>query len=562
MTTTTPLAPDVLELDAAVTRVAARKAGWVREPIPRRLAFLRDARQRLLSHAEAWVRTCCGAKGIEPGTPVEGEEWLAGPMTTARHLRLMIEALEAGGAPAPTRLRTLPDGRIVADVFPHTLLDRAVYLGFSAEVWMRHGHPASQGAIYREKQAGRFGPGALCAVLGAGNVSSIPPLDVLHKLFVEDEVVVLKMNPVNAYLAPLFREMFEGLIDAGYLAIIEGGAAVGQALVDDPRVDSVHLTGSDRTHDAIVWGATAEEQERRKQAGTPRLLKRVSSELGCVTPVLVVPGPWTRRDLETQAMHVASMVANNASFNCNAAKVLVLARGWDRRDAFLERLDEAFLSLPPRVAYYPGAADRHREFVAQYPNARLLGMPGPGALPWTLLPRVPPDAGEYALTREAFCTVLAEVSLDVEDPEHFLDEAVTFVNSHVWGNLSACVLIDPATERRYREAFFRAIDDLHYGTIAVNGWGGVGYGLAVTPWGAFPGNPLENIRSGHGMVHNGFMFDHPLKAVVRVPFRPFPKPVWFANHRTLAELGRLATHFEANPSWAALPRLALTGVRG
>jgi acyl-CoA reductase-like NAD-dependent aldehyde dehydrogenase len=337
---------------------------------------------------------------------------------------------------------------------------------------------------------------------------------------------------------------------------------VGDYLCTHPDVDSIHLTGSDRTHDAIVWGATTEEQEQRKAAGRPRIDKWITSELGCVTPVLVVPGAWSDRALEYQARNVASMVAHNGSFNCTAAKVLVLARGWDRREAFLDKLHDVFTRLAARRAYYPGAEERYQAFRAQYPNARVLGPGGTHVVPWTILPNVPANAGEYALTREAFCGVLAEVSLDATGPADFLTEAVPFVNEHVWGNLSSVVLVDGRTRRRHREALERALSDLRYGDIGVNVWSGANFALGVASWGAYPGNPLENIRSGRGVVHNTMLFDHPQKSIVRGPFRLWPTPVWFADHRNIAALGRLATHFEAAPSWLKLPAVALAGMRG
>ncbi len=105
----------------------------------------------------------------------------------------------------------------------------------TVEVWIEPGQSASQGRIYRDKAAGVYRKGRTCLVLGAGNVSSIGPLDVLYKLFVEDEVAVLKMNPVNEYLAPLFERAFAGLIERGVMAIVRGGADVGTTCATIPR---------------------------------------------------------------------------------------------------------------------------------------------------------------------------------------------------------------------------------------------------------------------------------------------------------------------------------------
>src|SRR6185503_11752323 len=134
-------------------------------------------------------------------------------------------------------------------------------------------------------------------VLGAGNVGSIPALDTLHKLFIEGQVVILKMSPVNEYLGPIFEEVMKPLIDQGYLAIVYGGAEVGSQLCNHPQVDEIHITGSDRTHDTIVWGRDKAERERRRSLHQPLLAKPITSELGNITPVVVVPGAYSDTEL-------------------------------------------------------------------------------------------------------------------------------------------------------------------------------------------------------------------------------------------------------------------------
>src|SRR5205085_968159 len=139
------------------------------------------------------------------------------------------------------------------------------------------------------------------------------------------------------------------------------------------KVHALHVTGSDRTYDAIVWGGTREEQLERKKKGERANTRPFSAELGCVTPVIVVPGPWFEKDIRFQARHIASMVTQNASFNCNAAKVLVTARGWLQRDELLAAVHAELKKTPARKAYYPGACSRHRAFLEKYPGALVLG---------------------------------------------------------------------------------------------------------------------------------------------------------------------------------------------
>lgn len=554
----TPLA----EVDSLVDRLAAKKDAWVKTGLDRRLELLRRCIDATIEAAPGWVDAAARAKGIASGSPTTGEEWLGGPVTTARNLRLLIEALEKGGAPVPPSIKTRPDGQAVATVFPASPLDKLMLGGVSGEVWIEPGKAPSQGHIYREKKEGRFPPGKVSLVLGAGNVASIGPMDALYKLFVEDEVVVLKTNPVNAYLGEHWARSLRPLLDEGVLGIVHGGAEVGAHLSVHPKVDTIHMTGSNRTHDAIVWGSDPEEQERRKAARDPKITKPMSSELGAVTPVLIVPGPWTSDDIAFQARHVAAMVANNASFNCNAAKVLVVARDWPQRDAFVTAVKEALRRTPPRKAYYPGAHDRFRGFLESYPDHEKLGEASGDVVPWTILPHVKPLPSEYALNNEAFCGVLAVVDLEASDAPSFLDRAVPFANDVVWGTLSCMMLVHPETERDHAGLVDRAIADLRYGGIGVNVWAGVIYGLVATTWGAFPGHPLDDIRSGRGVVHNGYLFDHPQKSVVRAPFRMKPTPAWFTDHKAQDKLGQALLAMEAKPSWLRLPKLVAAALQG
>ncbi len=550
------------DVDARVEALARKKDEWVKTSIERRIQLLRRCIERTLNVADEWVRAACKAKGLDPNEPRGGEEWLAGPMTTIRNLRMLVEALEAGGQPAPRRTWQREDGQWVAEIFPANAWDSIMFGGFSAEVWMEPGQPPTQGRIYREKKRGGSATGKVALVLGAGNVASIGPMDALYKLFVEDEVVILKTNPVNAYLQPYWEEAFRPLVDEGVFAVVRGGAEVGKHLVNHPLVDTIHMTGSDRTHDAIVWGSDPEEQARRKKSGERLVDKPISSELGAVTPVFVVPGPWSDADLRYQARNVAGMVANNGSFNCNAAKVLVTADRWPQRAVFLDNVEQALAATAPRMAYYPGAQARYDAFLDRYPQARPLSARGDSIVPWTIIPDVPGEKGEYALTSEAFCGVLAETTLKASDPRAYLEAMVEMGNDVCWGTLSCVILVHPETQKAYAKELDEAIAGLRYGGIAINVFAGVIYALVSPTWGAFPGHPLEDIQSGRGVVHNSYLFDHPQKSVVRAPFRIRPTPVWFPDHKTAHVLGPALTRFEAKPSLLNLAPVLAAALRG
>jgi acyl-CoA reductase-like NAD-dependent aldehyde dehydrogenase len=398
-------------------------------------------------------------------------------------------------------------------------------------------------------------------VLGAGNQSSIGPCDALTKLFVEDEVAILKMNPVNEHTGPLVEKALAPLVERGFLRVVYGGAEVGRHLTADARLASIHITGSARTHDAIVWGGDPAEQADRKRRGAPVFGKPITSELGCVTPCIVAPGAWREGDLDFQARAVASMVSYNAGFTCTSTQVLVLPAGWPQKQAFLDRIAGVLAKHPPRPAYYPGATARKQGFRDRYPAARALGEPGPASLPYLLIP-VPLDGDDYALKEESFCGVLACVELPEGDVEPFLRSAVAFCNERLWGTLSCSLLVHPDTARGHEAAVESAIEGLRYGTVGVNVWGGVGYGIVTPPWGAYPGHTVDDVVSGIGFVHNTYLFDHPEKSVLRAPFHMSPTPAWFTDHRNLQAVGRLSVRFEHRPGMARFLPLAMAGMKG
>ena len=551
----TPLA----ECDQAVARVHAKRDAWLAVGIEQRIAYLERCLVGVREAAPAWVEDLTRLKGIRMDEPLAGEEWLSGPAVTARNIRLLIESLRAKGQKPPPAVTTRPDGQKVVRVLPDGFRDKLMFGGVSAEIWIEPGKDASQGRIYREPKPAH---GKVALVLGAGNVSSIPPMDVLYKLFAEDEVVVLKMNPVNEVVGPHLKRAFAPLIDDGFLEILYGGAEVGAHLANHAQIDTLHVTGSNRTYDAIVWGSDPAEQARRKAANDPRNRRPFSAELGAVTPILVVPGDWNEKELKFQAKHVAASVTQNASFNCNAGKVLVVSKGWNLRERFLEAVHAELQQATPRKAYYPGAAQRYQGFLEHYPQAKPLGSAGEGVVPWTVIPDVPPEAGQYALTNEAFCGVLAEVALDASSPVEFLKTAVTFANEQCFGTLSCMLVVDERVQRQHAAEVDAAIAALRYGGIGINTWPGLIYALCSPTWGAFPGHPPSDISSGAGVVHNTFLFDHPQKSIVRSPFVPPMKPAYFSDHRSLHKLGKALVEMETNPGPGALVSLAVAGMRG
>lgn len=290
-------------LDGVLESLDSRKDEWATLPVSEKVELLKSVRRCLKEHAREWVEATARGKKLEMGNPLVVEEWATGPYPLAVALNALIDTLTSltkGQTKLPGHVRTRPDGQVVAKVFPHAWSDNLLMNGVSAEVWMDPevtpenlvDHTA---LLYKKQNVS----GKVSLVLGAGNVASVCPLDVLYMMFAKGYVVLAKLNEVNDCMYVALEKIFKPLIDAGYLHYVCGNIEVGKYLTDHDLVEHIHMTGSAKTHDAILWGV-GEEGKERKRANNPRLTKSITSELGGIGAVIVVPGPWTKADIEYQ----------------------------------------------------------------------------------------------------------------------------------------------------------------------------------------------------------------------------------------------------------------------
>lgn len=566
---------DAIALDRTLTECADHAKAWAALSIPARIDYLRRVRDLLVDNAESWVDVGVRMKGLDPASPlVGGEEWLGGPYPTAAWLTDMIATLDrlaSGADPLEgVRVRTRPDGQVMARVYPANVYDQLLLNGYEIDVWMQPGVTPTtlRDTVATAYRAAEPSPG-VTLVLGAGNVSAIPILDVLYCLFADLHVVVLKMNPVNAVYGPVFERVLAPLVDDGFLAVVYGGADVGKHLTESPLVDAVHITGSEATYETIVFGPGAKGQANRR-AGRRQLDKPVRAELGGVGPTIVVPGPWTDADLAYQAGHLATQKLFSAGHTCVASQVLVLPAQWQHTQALLRELRKALAAAPAREPFYPRTHERQAAFRAANPAAEAI----PGPTERTLLVGVDPDSDHPGFREELFGPVYLTTALDGADPRTFLRAAVAFANERLAGNLGANLLVHPATAAELGSDLEDAIAALEYGCIGVNAWSAFAFLAPRAAWGAFPGNTPEDIGSGVGVVHNALLFDRTQKSVVHAPFRPFyrsllhplqglaVKPPWFLDNRTATTTARRFTRYAADPRPTRIPGIAAAAVRG
>lgn len=563
-----PPPTDRAGIDAALTRLGDNARRFARLSLDERARLCRTMQAGILDVAADSVRAACEAKGIPLGGSLEGEEWGLGPYLVVRHLRLIHESLIAlqrtGTTPIGPVGRHNADGRLSVRCFPANGIDATLFRGVRVDVHLQpeiveHKLDRSRACFYIAPHH----DGRVVGILGAGNVNAIVSQDAITKMFNEGAVCALKMNPVNAYVGPYLERAYDAAIRAGFLAVLYGGAEEGAYLVEHAAVDEVHITGSDRTFDRIVWGPLGADRDLRRAEGRPLLRKPITAELGNVSPIMIVPGPYTDAQLAYQAEDIASALTYNASFDCNAAKVLITPKGWPLRDALLRGIEGALAKAPPRPAYYPGARERWERCTAGRSDVRRIGPSTGDVLPWTLCPGLDPAApDDPAFRQEAFCPVLFETSVEGTDPAEFLDRAVTFANTQLWGTLNATLIVHPTALRDpvLAACVQRAIGALRYGAVGVNAFPGLTYALGTPPWGAYPGSSLADIQSGTGWVHNTAMLEGIEKTVLWHPLTVWPRPAYHLSQRNTSVLIRRMTALEERGSWAKVPGVVAAAV--
>lgn len=586
---------DAASLDRCLTKLTEGRNRFSRMSVGQRVAVLEQCVDGISSVAHEWVDVVCESKGIASGSRERAQEVLGGPAAALRQLQLFLKTMrhiERRGCPKlPSKPVRRNDGRIGIVVTPCPgYFDPVTFVGFRATTWLQseireENLEASLAPAYRSLEET-----GTSLVLGAGNVSGIPAADMLTKLCVDNRTVLLKMNPVNECVGPVFERAFAPLIENDLLRIITGDASVGAAAVADKRVDDIHITGSAATHDAIVWGQEASDQHSRKLHNTPVISKPVGSELGNVTPWIVTPGAYSRKSLDFQAENIVASMTNNAAFNCIATRVIITWKQWPERERFLQRIKKALAEVPQRVAYYPGAESRYERYSGMTPdraqqllrNSASGGTSGSwtspdgtttfvagterrdGTLPWTLIRNVNPNEHSPLFDSESFVCVCAEVAIDADSPEEFLQKATDFCNEKLWGTLAASITV-PARFRKKtstRRILDECTDRLRYGVVALNQWSGVAFALMSPPWGGHPSSQPQDIQSGTGWVHNSFMLTGIEKTILEGPLVVVPKPVWLASHPAPEPVAWALCQLFQNPSLWNLSTLGFHAIKG
>jgi acyl-CoA reductase-like NAD-dependent aldehyde dehydrogenase len=215
------------------------------------------------------------------------------------------------------------------------------------------------------------------------------------------------------------EKLFAPLIRDGFVSSVVLDVNQSSELVRHPLVDAVHMTGGVATHNMIVWGSTAAPPPH--SPAQPLISIPVTSELGAITPWIIIPAAWSESEVEHHAKYLATAMSNNASCNCNSPKLLVLPDAWPLCDKFLHAFEEAVSRLVSPYPYYPGTNSRYQEFLKQHEAQHKVvtsKIPAaPRTLPWAII-HLPfeqcmaplgSSAHPYALQHEPFAPIISVV---------------------------------------------------------------------------------------------------------------------------------------------------------
>ena len=506
--------------------------------------------QNIKSIAYFWATIGADNKGIK-GTVAEGEEWLGGPFASTIALQYYIDFL---------RNNTVITEDLINDnkihIFPNKPIEKLLFPFITAD--MHFSKNMSKSDIINSRGFGtRLGfKNGISLILGAGNVSSIPLLDTIYDMVVNRHCILLKLNPVNEYLKPVFEKVFENFISRGFMVVTTGDINVSSYMTAHSGITNMHLTGSDKTYENIVYGSTLNEKDKGKKTLSKKNKKPFTTELGNVTPFIIHPGKWSTSEIKYQARKIVTAKLNNNGFNCIEAQVIVLPKNWKQSQQLVEAIKKQLATEKDRLAYYPNSTETLKRLKSNKTIFQENDLT-------CATPHLTKDLelNDYYEKNEVWSSTLFFKYLEHDNDLDYVNKAVSYVNQDVWGNLGVAVLIKKHDSKKVKDITKNYVDNLKYGTIAINEWPALGFIIPTMPWGGYPGNKDSDIQSGQGYVHNAYFFESPLKGVLYSKFKlPIVDPVWFTSNKKGSKVFKYLTYYQIENSKINLIKLIFSAL--
>jgi len=541
--------PSKIDIDRNISKLRVNSTEFLNLDVSNLVTMLEQTIENIKTISYYWATLSSEKKGILSKSK-EGEEWIGGPFACIYAIQYFIETIQNNDELDKSKY---DDSNKSYKVFPTKSIEKLLFPFLEGEIRFAKNLNFDQINEYRGF-ANRFEKNdpKITLVLGAGNVSSIPVLDALFHMIAYKSVIYLKLNPVNDYLLPIFNQVFEPFIARGFMIITEGDMEASQYLTQHDGFQQTHLTGSNYTYENIVYGKTLNDKERSLKTYPKVNKKPITSELGNVTPIIVHPGNWSRSEIKHQAKKIVTAKLNNSGFNCIAAQVVVLPKDWKHTEKLKNDIKYYLKKIGDTTSYYPGANENLDDLINtnNYEQINNLSCSTPFLVTELDLEK------EYG-NKEVWSTALYFKELTYNSYENFATNAINYVNNKLWGNLGVTVLIKNYKKKTNKLILKNYVDDLEYGTVAINEWSALGFVIPTLPWGGYPGNKDNDIQSGQGYVHNSYLFESPQKGIVYSKFRlsPLIDPPWFVTNKKAHRIFKHLTYYQATKSKINLIKL-------
>ena len=541
--------PSKIVIDRNISKLRVNSTEFLNLDESTLVTMLEQTIENIKTISYYWATLSSEKKGILSKSK-EGEEWIGGPFACIYAIQYFIETIQNNDELDKSKY---DDSNKSYKVFPTKNIEKLLFPFLEGEVRFGKNLNFDQINEYRGF-ANRFEKNdpKITLVLGAGNVSSIPVLDALFHMIAYKSVIYLKLNPVNDYLLPIFTQVFEPFITRGFMIITEGDMEASQYLTQHDGFQQTHLTGSNYTYENIVYGKTLSDKERSLKTYPKVNKKPITSELGNVTPIIVHPGNWSRSEIKHQAKKIVTAKLNNSGFNCIAAQVIVLPKDWKHTEKLKREIKYYLNKIGDTTSYYPGSTENLNELIDtnNYEQINKLTCSTPFLVSDLDLEK------QYG-NEEVWSTALYFKEIPYKSYENYATSAIDYVNNELWGNLGVTVLIKNHNRKANKLILKSYVDNLNYGTVAINEWSALGFVIPTLPWGGYPGNKDNDIQSGQGYVHNSLLFESPQKGIVYSKFRlsPLIDPPWFVTNKRAHRIFKHLTYYQATKSKINLVKL-------
>ena len=530
-----------LDIDRFITTLRTKSKEFNSISNVQLASMLEETISNIKEVAFFWATICSDNKGTTK-TPAEGEEWLGGPFASVLATQYYIKSLTNDDDLVEKKYNSEENSY---KVFPNSFTERITFPFIDAKVIFNKSMSFEDINKYRGFSKRYDIDPSITLVLGAGNFSSIPYLDVLYHLITRKSVILLKLNPVNEYLKPVFEKVFQSFIERGYIIVTTGNIDESKYMAKHPGINHIHLTGSDKTFEDIVYGRELTEKERKSKSLSKINNKPITSELGNVTPIIIHPGKWSTSDIKYQARKIVTAKLNNNGFNCIAAQVVVLPDGWGQTDTLIKFVKHYMSKAKERKAYYPESIERLEKLEKDKGYERVNALS-------CVTPHLTREIKAYSKfeINEVWSSTIYFKKIEYTSVEDFANKAIDYCNDELWGNLGVSVIIKDHDRKFNNHITNLYVDNLNYGTVAINEWAAIGYIIPQLPWGGFPGNRANDIQSGQSVVHNSMLFESPLKGVVNTKFRisRIIDPPWFVTNKKARRLFKNLTYYQIHNS--------------